>query len=52
MVAEFASYVSAILSRSYINIGVLFLYLLYKGMFTILYRMKKGESVKMVFGPF
>ena len=52
MVAEFAPYVSAILSRSYLNIGALFFSLLYKSMFTILYQMKEEEYVKMVFGPF
>ena len=37
VVAEFAPYVSAILSQSYLNIGMLFLSLLYKGMFTLLH---------------
>ena len=42
VVAEFSPYVSAILNQSSLNIGVIFLSLLYKGMF----------SVKIVFGPF
>ena len=52
VVAEFAIYISAILRRSYLNIGVLFLSLLYKGMFTFLHWMKKGELVKIVFSTF
>ena len=52
VVAEFAPYVSAILSRSYLNIGALFLLLPYKDVFTILYWIKEGESMKMVFDPF
>ena len=37
IVAEFAPYVSAILNRSYFNINRLFLLLLYKGIFTIMF---------------
>ena len=52
MVVEFAPYVSAILSRSYLNINTFFLSLLYKGMFTLLHQIKKEESMKTIFGPF
>ena len=41
MVAKFTPYVLAVLSPSYLNIDAFFLSLLYKGMFTILYWMKK-----------
>ena len=52
VVAEFTLYVLAILSKNYLNIGTLFLSLLYKRMFTLLHQMKKGESVKTIFNPF
>ena len=52
VVGEFAPYVLAILNQSYLNIGALFLSLLYKGIFAIIFRMKKGKSIKSVFGPF
>ena len=52
VVVEFGPYISAILSRSYLNIGLLFLSLMYKGMFTLLHWIKKGKSMKTIFGPF
>lgn len=52
MVREFAPYVLAILNKSYLNIRALFFSLLYKGLFTIVSRMQKGESIKLVFEPF
>lgn len=39
VVGEFAPYVTIILNRTYLNIGSLFLSLLYKGLFTMVTRM-------------
>ena len=52
VVVEFAPYVLAILNQSYLNIRALFLSLLYKGIFVIMFRMKKRESIKSMLGPF
>ena len=52
VVEKFTPYVIAILNWSYLNTGVLFLLLLYKGLFAIVSRMKKGKSIKSMFRLF
>ena len=50
MVRVFALYVNAIHHRCNLNLGALFLSLLYKSLFTMVTRLEEGEAVKSVFG--
>ena len=52
VVGEFVLYVLAILIWSYLNIGALFLSLLYNGLFATVSWLKNGELIKSVFWPF
>ena len=51
MDSEFSYYVNAILTCHYHNLGALFLFVLYKSLFTMVYRLKNCESVGLVFDP-
>ena len=52
MVDEFSYYVSSILTHYYLNLGALYLSLLYKSLLTMIHWLNNKGDIRTMFSPF